>query len=163
MLDIRASSGFDRRCQSSTAETGKTECQQVIIDLRSDGGGALTEAVSLSGRFIPGVPLFRSAITTARAVKTAIPTGRCSIKARWWYWLTFQCFGFKIFAAAMQDYGCALVVGQLTFGKGTVQQYRSLNRIYDLMLRPEWPALGSVQYTIEKCIALTAAVRDVKA
>ncbi|MWO89208.1 tail-specific protease, partial [Escherichia coli] len=31
-----------------------------------------------------------------------------------------------------------------------VQQYRSLNRIYDQMLRPEWPALGSVQYTIQK-------------
>ncbi|MCW0135900.1 S41 family peptidase [Escherichia coli] len=42
----------------------------------------------------------------------------------------------------MQDYGRALVVGEPTFGKGTVQQYRSLNRIYDQMLRPEWPALG---------------------
>jgi len=50
----------------------------------------------------------------------------------------------------MQDYGRALIVGEPTFGKGTVQQYRSLNRIYDQMLRPEWPALGSVQYTIQK-------------
>lgn len=50
----------------------------------------------------------------------------------------------------MQDYGRALIVGEQTFGKGTVQQYRSLNRIYDQMLRPEWPALGSVQYTIQK-------------
>lgn len=41
-------------------------------------------------------------------------------------------------------------MGEPTFGKGTVQQYRSLNRIYDQMLRPEWPALGSVQYTIQK-------------
>jgi len=56
----------------------------------------------------------------------------------------------EIFAAAMQDYGRALIVGEPTFGKGTVQQYRSLNRIYDQMLRPEWPALGSVQYTIQK-------------
>nr|VUD31755.1 carboxy-terminal protease [Raoultella sp. NCTC 9187] len=31
-----------------------------------------------------------------------------------------------------------------------MQQYRSLNRIYDQMLRPDWPALGSVQYTIQK-------------
>ncbi|MEA7543812.1 S41 family peptidase, partial [Salmonella enterica subsp. enterica serovar Montevideo] len=42
----------------------------------------------------------------------------------------------EIFAAAMQDYGRALIVGEPTFGKGTVQQYRSLNRIYDQMLRP---------------------------
>lgn len=50
----------------------------------------------------------------------------------------------------MQDYGRALIVGEPTFGKGTVQQHRALNRIYDQMLRPDWPDLGSVQYTIQK-------------
>lgn len=50
----------------------------------------------------------------------------------------------------MQDYGRALIVGEPTFGKGTVQQYRSLSRIYDQMMRPDWPSLGSVQYTIQK-------------
>lgn len=50
----------------------------------------------------------------------------------------------------MQDYGRALIVGEPTFGKGTVQQHRSLSRVYDQMLRPEWPSLGSVQYTIQK-------------
>ncbi|RMD04132.1 tail-specific protease, partial [Klebsiella pneumoniae] len=50
----------------------------------------------------------------------------------------------------MQDYGRALIVGVPNFGKGTAQQYRSLHRIYDQMQRPARPALGSVQYTIQK-------------
>ena len=58
--------------------------------------------------------------------------------------------GPEFVAAAMQDYGRGLIVGEPTIGKGTVQQYRSLNRIYDQMLRLDWPALGSVQYTIQK-------------
>jgi carboxyl-terminal processing protease len=46
----------------------------------------------------------------------------------------------------MQDYGRGVVMGEQTFGKGTVQQHRSLGRIYDLYSNP----LGSIQYTIAK-------------
>lgn len=66
----------------------KQNVSSVIIDLRSNGGGALTEAVSLSVCSFHPARLFRSAITTARFVKTATPTDRSSIKARWWCWLT---------------------------------------------------------------------------
>jgi carboxyl-terminal processing protease len=52
----------------------------------------------------------------------------------------------EIFAAAMQDYNRALILGEQTFGKGTVQQHRGLGRIYDLYDNP----LGSVQFTIAK-------------
>jgi carboxyl-terminal processing protease len=52
----------------------------------------------------------------------------------------------EIFAAAMQDYGRALVIGEQTFGKGTVQQHRGIGRIYDMFEQQ----LGSVQYTMAK-------------
>ena len=121
----------------------KQNVSSVIIDLRSNGGGALTEAVSLSGLFIPSARLFRSVITTVKFVKTAIPTDRSSIKARWWYWLTVSVLRLqKSLPRQCRDYGRALVVGEPTFGKGTVQQYRSLNRIYDQMLRPEFTSAG---------------------
>ncbi len=52
----------------------------------------------------------------------------------------------EIFAAAIQDYGRGIIVGEHTFGKGTVQQHRGLGRVYDLYEHP----LGSIQYTIAK-------------
>jgi carboxyl-terminal processing protease len=52
----------------------------------------------------------------------------------------------EIFAAAMQDYGRALILGENSFGKGTVQQHRSLAKVYDFYEQP----LGHVQYTIAK-------------
>jgi len=52
----------------------------------------------------------------------------------------------EIFAAAIQDYGRGVIVGEHTFGKGTVQQHRGLGRVYDLYDNP----LGSIQFTIAK-------------
>lgn len=52
----------------------------------------------------------------------------------------------EIFSAALQDYGRALVVGEQTFGKGTVQEHRGLGRRFDLFDKK----LGSVQFTVAK-------------
>nr|6IQU_B Chain B, Tail-specific protease [Escherichia coli K-12] len=129
----------------------KQNVSSVIIDLRSNGGGALTEAVSLSGLFIPAGPIVQVRDNNGKVREDSDTDGQVFYKGPLVVLVDrFSASASEIFAAAMQDYGRALVVGEPTFGKGTVQQYRSLNRIYDQMLRPEWPALGSVQYTIQK-------------
>ncbi|EMM9661231.1 carboxy terminal-processing peptidase [Klebsiella pneumoniae] len=115
------------------------------------GGGALTEAVSLSGLFIPSGPVVQVRDNNGKVREDSDNDGVVYYKGPLVVLVDrFSASASEIFAAAMQDYGRALIVGEPTFGKGTVQQYRSLNRIYDQMLRPEWPALGSVQYTIQK-------------
>ncbi|MCU6666487.1 Tail-specific protease precursor [compost metagenome] len=129
----------------------KQNVKSVIIDLRTNGGGALTEAVSLSGLFIPSGPVVQVRDNNGKVREDADTDGVVYYKGPLVVLVDrFSASASEIFAAAMQDYSRALVVGEPTFGKGTVQQYRSLNRIYDQMLRPEWPALGSVQYTIQK-------------
>ncbi|NWA62942.1 carboxy terminal-processing peptidase [Pantoea sp. B9002] len=129
----------------------KQNVDSVVIDLRTNGGGALTEAVSLSGLFIPSGPVVQVRDNNGRVREDSDNDGIVYYKGPLVVLVDrFSASASEIFAAAMQDYGRALIVGEPTFGKGTVQQYRSLNRIYDQMLRPEWPALGSVQYTIQK-------------
>ncbi|MGK9173007.1 carboxy terminal-processing peptidase [Yokenella regensburgei] len=129
----------------------KQNVSSVVIDLRTNGGGALTEAVSLSGLFIPSGPVVQVRDNNGKVREDSDTDGVVYYKGPLVVLVDrFSASASEIFAAAMQDYGRALVVGEPTFGKGTVQQYRSLNRIYDQMLRPEWPALGSVQYTIQK-------------
>ncbi|PKH26917.1 carboxy terminal-processing peptidase [Enterobacterales bacterium CwR94] len=129
----------------------KQNVSSIIIDLRTNGGGALTEAVSLSGLFIPSGPVVQVRDNNGKVREDSDTDGIVYYKGPLVVLVDrFSASASEIFAAAMQDYGRALIVGEPTFGKGTVQQYRSLNRIYDQMLRPEWPALGSVQYTIQK-------------
>jgi len=123
----------------------KQNVSSVIIDLRTNGGGALTEAVSLSGLFIPSGPVVQVRDNNGKVREDSDTDGVVYYKGPLVVLVDrFSASASEIFAAAMQDYGRALIVGEPTFGKGTVQQYRSLNRIYDQMLRP------SVQYTIQK-------------
>ncbi|NIG62182.1 MAG: carboxy terminal-processing peptidase [Serratia symbiotica] len=129
----------------------KQKIKSVIIDLRTNGGGALTEAVSMSGLFIPSGSVVQVRDNNGKIREGADTDGGTYYKGSLVVLVDrLSASASEIFTAAMQDYGRALIVGEPTFGKGTVQQYRSLNRVYDQMLRPEWPELGSVQYTIQK-------------
>ena len=99
----------------------------LLLDLRGDGGGFLPEAVALSGLFIDQGPVVQLRTTNgsiehlddtepgvAYAGPLAVLVDRTSASAS------------EIFAAAMQDYHRGLVLGQTTFGKGTVQEVITL-------------------------------------
>ncbi|CDG17447.1 carboxy terminal-processing peptidase [Xenorhabdus doucetiae] len=141
----------------------KQGISSIIIDLRGNGGGALTEAVSLSGLFIPTGPVVQIRDNTGRVKVEADTDEAIYYKGPLVVLIDNRsASASEIFAAAMQDYGRGLIVGEPSFGKGTVQQYRPLNRIYDQMLRPEWPEIGSVQYTIQKFYRINGGSTQLK-
>ena len=119
----------------------------LIVDLRNNGGGALTEATNFTGLFIKSGAVvqvkdsYGSLKINHDTDDTVYFTGPLTVMIN-----RYSASASEIFAAALQDYGRAVIVGEQSFGKGTVQQHRSLNHIYDLFQNP----LGHVQYTIQK-------------
>lgn len=143
--------GLTNDVKTQLQKIAKDNVSALVIDLRGNGGGALTEAVSLSGLFIPKGPIVQVRDNNGQVRQDIDDDDVVYYKGPLVVLVDrFSASASEIFAAAMQDYGRALIVGEPTFGKGTVQQHRSLSRVYDQMLKPDWPALGSVQYTIQK-------------
>ncbi len=119
----------------------------IIVDLRNNGGGALTEATALSGLFITSGPVVQVRDSYGRVNVNSDTDGQISYQGPLTVLVNrYSASASEIFAAAMQDYGRAIILGENSFGKGTVQQHRSLNHIYDLFDKE----LGYVQYTIQK-------------
>ena len=119
----------------------------IVVDLRNNGGGALTEATALSGLFITSGPVVQVRDSYGRVNVNSDTDGKISYDGPLTVLVNrYSASASEIFAAALQDYGRAIVLGENSFGKGTVQQHRSLNHIYDLFDKE----LGYVQYTIQK-------------
>jgi carboxyl-terminal processing protease len=129
-------------------ESLKTQnVQGIIVDLRGNGGGSLSEATLLSGLFIDKGPVVQIRDGASRVTVNRDTDGVTHYSGPLTVLVDrYSASASEIFAAAMQDYNRALIIGEQTFGKGTVQQHRGLGRIYDLYENP----LGSVQFTIAK-------------
>ena len=129
------------------AELKQAEVDGIIVDLRGNGGGSLQEATLLTGLFIDSGPVVQIREGDGKVSVSQDNDGVSYYDGPLTVMVDrYSASASEIFAAAMQDYGRALVVGEQTFGKGTVQQHRGLGRIYDMFDNP----LGSVQYTIAK-------------
>ncbi|MGB2078669.1 MAG: carboxy terminal-processing peptidase [Vibrio sp.] len=119
----------------------------IVVDLRNNGGGALTEATAMSGLFIKKGPIVQVRDSYGRVNINVDPDGVAAYEGPMTVLVNrYSASASEIFAAAMQDYDRAVIVGENSFGKGTVQQHRSLNNIYDMFDKE----LGYVQYTIQK-------------
>ena len=126
------------------AQLKQEKVAAVIVDLRDNGGGSLEEAINLSGLFVGKGPVVQvrdnrgevkqddSDQSIAWAGPLAVLVNRGSASAS------------EIFTAAIQDYGRGLVIGEQTFGKGTVQNLMSLDQ---LAMNPK-PTFGELKMTI---------------
>ncbi|MGF1705295.1 carboxy terminal-processing peptidase [Enterovibrio baiacu] len=139
--------GLAEDTKKEIAKLKKDKVSGIVIDLRNNGGGALSEASALTGLFIEGGPVVQVRDSYGRVKVNSDSDNAIYYDGPVTVLINrYSASASEIFAAALQDYGRAVILGEQSFGKGTVQQHRSLNHIYDLFDKP----LGHVQYTIQK-------------
>lgn len=129
----------------------------LILDLRNNGGGSLTDAVSVTGLFIDGGPVVQvrdssGAIRSMRDDnKNVVYDGPMIVLVN-----RFSASASEILAGALQDYGRALIVGdEHTHGKGTVQAVLDLDRFVRLRGMSQYMPLGAAKVTIQKFYRIT--------
>ena len=119
----------------------------VVIDLRNNGGGALSEAIDVTGLFIDKGPVVQvkndqGNIEVGSDLDPGIVySGPLAVLVN-----RFSASASEIFAAAIQDYGRGVIVGEQTYGKGTVQNLVDLNKIS----RNSSNKFGQLKLTIAK-------------
>nr|WP_288063363.1 carboxy terminal-processing peptidase [Rodentibacter heylii] len=151
--------GLTKDVKKLLLQAEKKQVKGLIVDLRENGGGALTEAVALSGLFITDGPVVQVRDAYQRIRVHEDDDRAEQYKGPLLVMINrFSASASEIFAAAMQDYNRGIVIGQNTFGKGTVQQSRSLNFVYDLDQTP----LGILQYTIQKFYRINGGSTQLK-
>jgi carboxyl-terminal processing protease len=141
------------------AELKKEKVDAVLIDLRNNGGGSLTESIELTGLFIDKGPVVqqrnaRGEISVGNDTQAgvawdgplAVLINRSSASAS------------EIFAAAIQDYGRGLVIGEPSFGKGTVQTMVSL----DQLARNSTARFGELKMTVAQFFRINGGTTQLR-
>ena len=141
-----------RDVQRLIGELRKDGAEVLIMDLRANGGGYLPEAESLTGLFIDQGPVVQLRDTTGRIEVDDDPEPSIFYGGPLVVLVDrFSASASEIFAGAIQDYGRGLIIGQTTYGKGTVQNAHPLN--YTIFGRK--PDLGQLNVTIGKYYRIT--------
>jgi carboxyl-terminal processing protease len=153
-VDYEAEQKGDRNFKSTTSDVRKLindlqteKVDGIIIDLRNNGGGSLSEAIELTGLFIKDGPVVQVKQSNGYINVEDDPDpgiaydGPLSVLVN-----RFSASASEIFSGAIQDYGRGIILGEQTFGKGTVQNLIDLNRIASKTSNK----LGQVKITIAK-------------
>jgi carboxyl-terminal processing protease len=133
----------------------------IILDLRSNGGGSLDDVVKMGGLFIDEGPIVQ---VKEKGRKPQVLADRYA-GAEWDGALVimineFSASASEIMAAAMQDYGRAVIVGSSSsHGKGTVQRFLNLNQT---IRNKNIPDLGSIKLTIQKFYRINGDATQLK-
>ena len=134
--DFEAARNGDPDYKSTTKDVKKIlskfkneKVDGVILDLRNNGGGSLQEAISLTGLFIKDGPVVQVKNSNGEVEVDKDPDpsivydGPLAVMIN-----RFSASASEIFSAAIQDYGRGLIVGENSYGKGTVQNLIDLSR-----------------------------------
>lgn len=164
--DFEGAQQKEKEFSSTTRDVQKliTELQAesvdgIVIDLRNNGGGSLTEAVSLTGLFINKGPVVQVKegqgeiqVETDNDPMIAY-NGPMAVMVN-----RFSASASEIFAAAIQDYKRGIIVGEQTYGKGTVQTLIDLNQ----WAPKETDQLGQVKLTVAKFYRINGSSTQLK-
>ncbi len=150
-LDIEGRINGEQDYRSTTrdvrrllVELREQKVDAIVIDLRGNGGGSLEEATLLTGLFIPSGPVVQIRDSRGRVTVKSDPHEGVSWEGPLAVLVDrFSASASEIFAGAIQDYGRGLVLGEPTFGKGTVQTLVDLKRWAPAARKP----LGQLKLT----------------
>jgi carboxyl-terminal processing protease len=127
----------------------KQNVKGIILDLRNNGGGSLRDVVKMSGYFVEEGPIVQ--VKDRRNAPEVLSDSDPSVQYNGPLVVMvneFSASASEILAAAMQDYGRAIIVGSTTYGKGSVQRFFDLDKM--VAGNSDIKPLGSIKMTIQK-------------
>jgi carboxyl-terminal processing protease len=140
-------------------ELKKEKVDGVLIDLRNNGGGSLVEAVELTGLFIDKGPVVQQRDSKGKVtVESDTHAGQAWSGPLGVLINRASASASEIFAAAIQDYGRGVVIGEQSFGKGTVQTVLDL----DQLVKNEKAGYGELKMTIAQFFRINGGTTQLR-
>ena len=165
----KTNSGEDARnatddTRKAIKDLEKSKLEGLILDLRNDGGGSLVDAVDIAGLFIKSGPVVQVKASTGKIQVLNDDDANIEYSGPLVVLVNkFSASASEIVAAALQDYKRAIIVGgEHTYGKGTVQITRHLNKNLRTSLSNEIGDLGVLKLTVKKFYRITGGSTQYK-